>query len=79
MTSSLQIVSKVFPLLRERVAGLFEHDPIFRELCDDYEACFLALTRKESNERLRREYSALRLRLETEGVRGSAAVPAPAR
>jgi hypothetical protein len=66
MTSCLQAVSEQFPLLRERVACLFERDEIFRELCEDYEACTLALARQEFNEGLRREYAALRLRLETE-------------
>jgi hypothetical protein len=66
MPSSLQIVSEQFPHLRERVACLFEREEIFRELCEDYEACTLALGRQGANEGLKREYSALRLRLETE-------------
>ena len=66
MTPSLQLVTEQFPHLRERVACLFERDEIFRELCDDYETCARALSRQESNEGLRREYAALRLRLETE-------------
>ena len=66
MTLSLQRVSDQFPHLRERVACLFERDEIFRELCDDYEVCAEALARQESNEDLKREYAALRLRLETE-------------
>ena len=66
MTLSLQRVSEQFPHLRERVACLFEHDEVFRELCDDYETCAQALSQHERNEDLRREYSALRLRLETE-------------
>jgi hypothetical protein len=39
---------------------------VFRELCEDYESCSQALARQESNEVFRREYAALRLRLETE-------------
>jgi len=66
MTPSLQLVSEQFPHLRERVACLFERDEIFRELCEDYETCAQALSRQESNEGLRHEYAALRLRLETE-------------
>ena len=66
MTPSLQLVSEQFPHLRERVACLFESDEVFRELCDDYEACAEALVRQETNEDLKREYAALRLRLETE-------------
>ncbi len=66
MTPSLERVSEQFPHLRERVACLFERDEIFRELCDDYEACAQALSQQERNNDLRREYAALRLRLETE-------------
>jgi hypothetical protein len=66
MTPSLQLVSEQFPRLRERIACLFERDEVFRELCDDYEACARALSRQGANDDLRREYGALRLRLETE-------------
>jgi len=66
MTSSLRLVSEQFPDLRERVAFLFERDPIFRELCEDYEVCAQALSRQQASEALGREYAALRLRLETE-------------
>jgi hypothetical protein len=66
MTSSLQLVSEQFPSLRERVACLFERDAVFRELCEDYEVCAQALSQQERSEDLRREYAALRLRLETE-------------
>ena len=64
-----QVVGERFPLLRERVASLFESDPIFRELCEDYEACTLALDRRVSGDALRSEYAELRLRLETELLR----------
>jgi hypothetical protein len=66
MIPSLQLVCEQFPLLRERVACLFERDPIFQELCEDYEACARALSRQQATEALQREYAALRLRLETE-------------
>ena len=66
MTPSLQRVSDQFPHLRERVACLFDRDEIFRDLCEDYEVCAQALSQQERNEDLRREYAALRLRLETE-------------
>jgi hypothetical protein len=66
MTCSLRLVSEQFPHLRQQVACLFERDAIFRELCDDYEVCAQALSRQGSHEDLRREYAALRLRLETE-------------
>ena len=64
--TSLTLVIEHFPDLRNEVACLFERDDLFRELCEDYEACSLALARQESNAALRREYAALRLRLETE-------------
>lgn len=66
MTPSLQLVTEHFPHLRERVACLFERDETFRELCEDYEACTCALSRRESSDDLKREYAALRLRLEFE-------------
>ena len=69
LTSSLELVGERFPLLRERVASLLESDLIFRELCEDYEACALALDRHVSGDALRREYAALQLHLETELLR----------
>jgi len=66
MAASLQRFCGQFPRLRELVACLFDRDEIFRELCEDYEACARALSEQERNEDLRREYAALRLRLETE-------------
>jgi len=69
MVSCLELVKEQFPNLKERVDSLFERDPVFRELCEDYEACRLALDRHEAAEALMREYSALRLRLETELLR----------
>jgi len=62
----LQLVQNKFPDLQERVAILFEVDDVFRELCEGYEACTLALSRQPPSEDLCREYEALRLRLETE-------------
>jgi hypothetical protein len=62
----LTLVIEQFPDLRREVTCLFERDVVFRELCEDYEACFLALARQQSNDALKREYAALRLRLETE-------------
>ena len=69
MTPSLRIVFEQFPSLQERVAGLFERDELFRELCEDYGTCAEALARQPPSEDLRREYSALQLRLETELMR----------
>lgn len=69
MSSCLQLVREHFPHLRDRVACLFKRDPLFRELCEDYESCSVALSRQEESEGLRREYELLRLRLETELLR----------
>jgi len=66
MIPSLEVVSRQFPHLRERVACLFDRDDVFRELCDDYAVCAEALAQQPASEGLRREYTALRLRLETE-------------
>jgi hypothetical protein len=73
MSSCLELIREQFPHLRDRVACLFDSDEVFRELCEDYEACVGAITRLESealaNEPLKTEYAALRLRLETEMLR----------
>lgn len=66
MPPSLELVSRQFPHLRDKVACLFDRDDVFRELCEDYGACAEALERQPASEALRREYTALRLRLETE-------------
>lgn len=79
MNSCLQLVTEQFPHMRERVTCLFETDDIFRELCDDYEACRLALLRQPVTDALSREYAALRLRLEVELLRhiNEAELPGP--
>jgi len=69
MSNCLQLVREQFPHLQDRVLWLFERAPLFRELCEDYEACALALGRQKASEALQREYQALRLRLETELLR----------
>ena len=51
------------------MACLFKRDPLFRELCEDYESCAVALQRQKGSEGLQREYQLLRLRLETELLR----------
>jgi hypothetical protein len=70
MASSLACVTGQFPFLRERVVDVFEHDEAFRDLCSEYQACLDALVRfgggDASAEPLRKEYAALRLRLEAE-------------
>jgi len=69
MPTSLQLVSDQFPLVRERVACLFERNELFRELCEDYQTCAEARARQPAAEGLQRELSALQLRLETELLR----------
>lgn len=69
MPSCLKLVKEQFPQLRERVACLFDRDPVFRELCEDYEVCTNALAQQPSATGLREEYAALQLRLETELLR----------
>lgn len=68
MASSVELVSRLFPSLGERVAALYDRDDVFRELCGEYSICVEAVSRAEvsGSARLRAEYSALRLRLETE-------------
>lgn len=66
MIPSLELVSRQFPHLRDKVACLYDRDDVFRELCEDYSVCAEALERQPASEGLRREYAALRLRLETE-------------
>jgi hypothetical protein len=69
MSSCLKLVSEQFPHLQDRMAQLFERDAVFQELCQDYEACRLALSKGPSSDALSREYTALRLRLEYELLR----------
>jgi hypothetical protein len=69
MSSCLDLVNQQFPHLRDRVALLFGREPLFRELCEDYEACSVALTQQEASAGLQREYELLKLRLETELLR----------
>jgi hypothetical protein len=66
MIPSLEVVSRQFPHLRDKVACLFDRDDVFRELCEDYAVCADALARQPASDGLRHEYTALRLRLETE-------------
>ncbi len=68
MTSTVDLVSRTFPSLGERVAALYGRDDVFRELCDDYSICLGAVHRAEASgsPEVRAEYAALQLRLETE-------------
>jgi hypothetical protein len=66
-------VGERFQLVRERAAWLFERDPDFRDLCDEYDTCARTVARHAaggaSSEALRQEYAALMLRLERELLR----------
>jgi hypothetical protein len=61
------------PSVREEVVALFERDEVFRELCEEYLVCSETTARMDttgsSNNALRREFSALQLRLEGELLR----------
>lgn len=73
MHACLKLVEERFTHLRERAERLFESEEVFRDLCEDYEACAAAASRLEASglasEALRLEYAALRLRLERELLR----------
>jgi hypothetical protein len=73
MATPLRLVTEQFPSLEDEIAGLFERDLVFRELCEDYAACAEAATRLDpgaaSTAAYRQEYAALQLRLETELLR----------
>ena len=68
MTSSVDLVSRLFPGLADRVATLCDRDDVFRELCGEYSICLEAVNRAKASgsPALRAEYTALQLRLETE-------------
>jgi hypothetical protein len=70
---SLTLVGERFAPLRDRAVRAFERDLDFRDLCDEYEACVKTLASHEGSQRsweaLRREYSALLLRVERELLR----------
>jgi hypothetical protein len=69
----MKLVLERFPNVQSQATHLFERDEGFRELCEEYEACTTAADRLEASaprqEQLRREYAALRLRLEGELLR----------
>lgn len=68
MTVSVDLVSRRFPSLGERVAALYDRDDVFRELCGEYSICVDGVSRAEASgsSTLRAEYAALQLRLEAE-------------
>ena len=72
MIACMRLVTERFPNVQEDAKQLFARDEAFRELCEEYEACTQAAERLEGRleqEPLRREYGALRLRLEGELLR----------
>ena len=70
MTTSLTAVIERFPNARTQAAHLYDRDEDFRDLCEEYEVCRQAEGRLEGGKpAIRREYAALRLRLEGELLR----------
>jgi hypothetical protein len=69
MAECLKLLRERFPHLRSLSLQLLERDETFRELCEEHAACTEALERlmrSGTDEAMRREYSALRLRIEGE-------------
>jgi hypothetical protein len=65
----LDLLRERFPHINGLSLRLLERDETFRELCEEYVVCTEVverLTRSGSDEAMRREYSALRLRVERE-------------
>lgn len=73
MDISLATVSQRFPTVRDEAIRLFERDETFREICEEYQTCADRLIRlatgPSSSDPIRKEYSALLLRLEGELLR----------
>lgn len=73
MHPALTVVSERLPHLRDQTRFLFGHDEAFRDMCEEYLICTETAQRLETgagtNEALRAEYAALRLRLEGELLR----------
>ena len=70
MHQSLRVVVGQFPDAEAQTVALFERDDVFRDLCEEYEACTEAIARLKSADDfppgIGNEYSALSLRLERE-------------
>jgi hypothetical protein len=65
----VELLMQRFPYVRDISLQLIVNHETFRELCEEYEACTDAaerLAHSEADEAIRKEYSALRLRLEGE-------------
>jgi hypothetical protein len=73
MNPALDLVIERFSCVREEAQLLFKQDEAFRDLCEEYQMCCEAAVRMENgargHEALRKEYGALRLRLEGELLR----------
>ena len=66
---SLRHLRERFPHLKELSLTLLEKDETFRELCEEHAACtdvIKRLSKSGADGAMRREYSALRLRIERE-------------
>jgi hypothetical protein len=72
MRGCVKLLVERFPHVRAISLELLHRHEAFRDLCEEYEVCTEAcerLERSRSDEALRKEYSALRLRLESELLR----------
>ena|SRR5437868_14853371 len=72
MRKRMKLLQERFPHVQTLSLRLLEQHETFRELCEEYEACTEAAARFEhpgANDALRKEYNALRLRLEGELLR----------
>ncbi len=66
------LILQRFPNIQAVSLALLERHEAFRDLCEEYEVCTQTCERLElsnSDETLRREYTALQLRLESELLR----------
>jgi hypothetical protein len=72
VTAYLPLLLERFPHVRAEALKALARHATFRELCEEYVACTEAaerLARTGSDEAIREEYSALRLRVESELLR----------
>ncbi|HEY5809357.1 MAG TPA: hypothetical protein VIT67_15390 [Povalibacter sp.] len=68
----LRLLRERFPHVQDLSLRLLMRHAIFRELCEEYQACTAVLqrlTRTSADESMRSEYTALSLRLEGELLR----------
>jgi hypothetical protein len=69
VSACVKRVLERFPHVQSASLRLLERNASFRELCEEYEACSVATERLAATEAIRKEYEALRLRLEGELLR----------